>query len=256
MDILELISVLSRWLHIVAGILWIGLLYFYNFVNVQFAATMDGETKKKVIPELMPRGLFWFRWGAAFTWFTGVLLLALVFYHGELMFGADNLEGWVAGSYIMVVIVFGGVFIYDILAKSPLGKNPRVFVALGFVLAAIVIYGMINFGGFDYRAYSIHTGTMFGTIMAFNVWFRIWPAQKKVIAAVKDGSGPDPALVALAGSRSKHNTYLSVPLIWTMINMHTTVPGANSWLYLLGVIVIGWIAVYLLYRKAGKITGF
>ncbi|HEY4644441.1 MAG TPA: urate hydroxylase PuuD, partial [Bacteroidota bacterium] len=84
MDIVEIISVLSRWLHIGAGILWIGLLYFYNFVNAPFAATMDGDTKKKVVPELLPRSLFWFRWGAAFTWITGVLLLVLVFYHGEL----------------------------------------------------------------------------------------------------------------------------------------------------------------------------
>lgn len=256
MDILEILSVLSRWLHIAAGILWIGLLYFFNFVNAQFAATMDGETKKKVVPEIMPRTLFWFRWGAAFTWITGVILLAIVFYHGGLMFEADNLEGWVAGSFVMLVIVFGGVYLYDFLIKGPLGKDLKVWAAVGFVLIAAVIYAMINFGGFGYRAYVIHIGAMFGTIMAYNVWFRIWPAQKKIITAIKDGSAPDPALVTLAGRRSKENTYLSVPLIWTMINMHTTVPGANSWLYLLGAIVIGWFAVYLVYGKAGKVKGF
>lgn len=256
MDILELLSVLSRWLHIVAGILWIGLLYFFNFVNAQFTATMDGDTKKKVVPELVPRSLFWFRWGAAFTWFTGVLLLALVFYHGGLMFEADNPEGWKTGSFVMLAIVFVGVFIYDILSKGPLGKNPYVLAAVGFVLSAVVIYGMINLGGFGYRAYSIHTGAMFGTIMAFNVWYRIWPAQKKIITAVKEGRAPDASLVSLAGSRSRHNTYLSVPLVWTMIDMHTTVPGANSWYYLLGAILIGWLAVYLVYRKAGKVKGF
>jgi len=256
MDIVEIISVLSRWLHIAAGILWIGLLYFYNFVNAPFAATMDGDTKKKVVPELLPRSLFWFRWGAAFTWITGVLLLVLVFYHGGLMFQAENQEGWVAGSFVMLAVVFGGAFVYDILAKTPIGKNLKVFTPVGFVLIAAVIYGMINYGGFDYRAYSIHTGALFGTIMAYNVWFRIWPAQKKIITSIKDGTAPDAGLVALAGSRSRQNTYLSVPLFWTMINMHTTVPGANSWLYLLGAIALGWLVVFLVYRKAAKVKGF
>jgi len=75
-----------RWIHVVAGILWIGHLYFFNWVNGPFAATMDGETKKKVVPQLMPRALFWFRWGAAWTWFSGVFLLLLVFYHGGALF--------------------------------------------------------------------------------------------------------------------------------------------------------------------------
>ena len=75
MDGLEAIF---RWLHILAGITWIGLLYFFNWVNGPFQGKIDGPTKKIVNPELMPRALYWFRWGAAYTWFTGVLLLALV----------------------------------------------------------------------------------------------------------------------------------------------------------------------------------
>ena len=80
---------------------------------------------------------------------------------------------------------------------------------------------MAVWGGFSYRALNIHVGAMFGTIMAFNVWYRIWPAQQKIITAVKAGTAPDAALVALAGARSRHNTYMSVPLVWTMINQHT-----------------------------------
>src|SRR5262245_66243239 len=72
-----------RWIHVVAGILWIGHLYFFNFVNSAFAPTMDGETKKKVVPQLMPRALFWFRWGAAFTFLSGVYLMFKLYYHGE-----------------------------------------------------------------------------------------------------------------------------------------------------------------------------
>ena len=76
-----------KWLHVIAGITWIGLLYFFNFINGHFAATLDADSKKKVVPELMPRALFWFRWGAAWTWFTGVLLLYVVYWHGNMSMG-------------------------------------------------------------------------------------------------------------------------------------------------------------------------
>jgi uncharacterized membrane protein len=91
--------------------------------------------------------------------------------------------------------------------------------------------------------------------MAYNVWMRIWPAQKKIITATKQGTPPDPALVAMAGARSRHNTYLSVPLIWAMINYHTSAFSGNvGWLIL--VIPLGWAAVYLIYNKAGTVKGF
>jgi uncharacterized membrane protein len=96
---------------------------------------------------------------------------------------------------------------------------------------------------------------MFGTIMVANVWMRIWPAQKKIIPAVKAGTPPDAALLARAAQRSRHNTYLSVPLLWTMINSHTVVPGANSPLWLLGVILAGWFGVSLIYGKSTKLKG-
>ena len=95
--------------------------------------------------------------------------------------------------------------------------------------------------------------------MAFNVWFRIWPAQQRIITAIKNGDAPDGADVALAGLRSKHNTYMSVPLLWTMINEHTvTFNDKLSWdgAVLLIVIALGWHIVFQLYKKSGKIQGF
>ena len=97
---MDVLTALFRWIHVGAGIVWIGMLYFFNWVNGPFAATMDGETKKKVVPELMPRALYWFRWGAAWTWMTGVLLLLLVFYHGGIMF--DDAAAWTPGAIVMV----------------------------------------------------------------------------------------------------------------------------------------------------------
>ena len=163
---------------------------------------------------------------------------------------------WDTGSYIMLAVVFLIFPVYDLLAQSPLGKDLKVFGAVGLVITAAIIFLMVQFGHFSYRAYVIHTGAMFGTIMAANVWMRIWPAQRKILDAIKQGTAPDPAIMAQVGQRSKHNTYLSVPLIWTMINAHTAVPAANSWLYLVGSVVVGWAIAARLYSQAAKVKGW
>ena len=253
MEATDALQALLRWIHIVAGIIWIGLLYFFNFVNAGFAATMDGPTKQKVVPELMPRALYWFRWGAAWTWVTGVLLLLLVFWHGGIMFGPGG--GSTTFAVLMVLVTFLAAALYDVLAKSGWSKDIRLVGGVGWALAVLAILGYLG-AGFGYRAYVIHTGAMFGTIMAFNVWMRIWPAQRQIITATKQGQAPDPALVALAGARSRHNTYMSVPLVWTMINSHTVVPFAANVVYLILAIPVGWAAVYLIYNKAATVKGF
>ena len=252
MEATDALQALLRWIHIVAGIIWIGLLYFFNFVNAGFAATMDGPTKQKVVPELMPRALYWFRWGAAWTWVTGVLLLLLVFWHGGIMFGPGG--GSTTFAVLMVLVTFLAAALYDVLAKSGWSKDIRLVGGVGWALAVLAILGYLG-AGFGYRAYVIHTGAMFGTIMAFNVWMRIWPAQRQIITATKQGQAPDPALVALSGTRSRHNTYLSVPLVWTMINLHTTAFSGNP-VYLILAIPLGWAAVYWIYGKAGTVRGF
>ena len=271
---MELIHPIFKWLHIIAGIVWIGLLYFFNFINGHVAATMDGDSKKKVVPELMPRALYWFRWGAAWTWITGVVLLFVIFWITDLMpenmRSIKNEDGSIfepANMYIhlMLAVTFLAVFLYDIIYKSKIASNVRIATLLSFILIGAYVYTLQHCADFEYRAFNIHLGAMFGTIMAFNVWFRIWPAQQKIITAIKAGEAPDSSLVALAGLRSKHNTYMSIPLIWTMINQHTTYfSGVNllgidvqyGWLVLMGFVALGWHIVWQLYKKSGKIKGF
>ena len=255
---MELIHPIFKWLHIIAGVLWIGLLYFFNWVNGHFVATLDAETKKKVVPELMPRTLYFFRWGAAWTWFTGLILLLVVFYHGGLTF--DDGGNWGPSAFVMIAVTFLVVFLYDFIYKSGLASNVRLVTILSFVLVGVVVYLMKEWAGFSYRSFNIHLGALFGTNMAFNVWFRIWPAQQQIITAIKNGEAPNGDLVALAGLRSKHNTYMSVPLMWTMINQHTVVFSGKLFningLVLLVVIALGWHIVFQLYKKSGKIQGF
>lgn len=254
METTDVIQSIFRWLHIIAGITWIGLLYFFNWVNSAFAPTMDAETKKKVVPELLPRTLYWFRWGAAWTWLTGVTLLTLVFYHGHLVLSEPSMA-YGTSTWVMLAVTFLGVFLYDAIMKTVGKASVPVAVVLCFLIVVGIIYVMNFWAHFSYRAYEIHIGAMFGTAMAFNVWFRIWPAQKKIITATKNGEAPDPAWGAVAGLRSKHNTYMSIPLIWMMINVHTTW-SARHWLILPGVIVVGWIFTYFCYAKSKKVPGF
>jgi uncharacterized membrane protein len=249
MEVSGILNAVFRWLHVIAGIIWIGHLYFFNFVNIPFAAKMkEAGAAKTVVPELMPRALFWFRWGAAWTWI----------YHGGIMFDYDSGASWGPASFAAVALTFLGVFIYDALYKSPLAENPKVAHTVAFLLTAAVLLLMAYPAHMTFRAYNIHIGAMFGTAMAFNVWFRIWPAQQQIIAAVKAGDAPDPALPALAGSRSKHNTYMSVPLLWTMINSHTAATqfGSWGWLGLLIMILLGWHVVFHFYRISMKVEGF
>ena len=246
-----------RWLHVFVGIIWIGHLYFFNFVNGQMTAKLDGATKQKVVPELMPRALYWFRWGAAWTWITGVVLLLLVFYHG----GLTELGG--GGAIAMVAVTFLAVFVYDALWNSGLKSNVRAATIVSFLLLAVAVWAFVTIGGFDPRSVLIHTGAMFGTMMAFNVWFRIWPAQQRIIAAVKAGEAPAAADPALAGLRSKHNTYMSLPLLWAMANEHATpffggnfgIPGDYYWVAWLVIVAIAWHVIFQCYRIAGRVSG-
>ncbi|MFN2425691.1 MAG: urate hydroxylase PuuD [Candidatus Binatia bacterium] len=252
-----------RWMHVLAGIIWIGLLYFFNFVNGPFAATMNADTKKLVVPELMPRALYWFRWGAAWTWATGVLMLMITFYHGRMLFAGGTATGWNFGALTSLAITFGGFAVYDALMTTSIVADQKVKNAICFVLLALSVFIMSMHGGFGYRGYVIHIGALLGTTMAFNVWFRIWPSQQKIIAAIKGGQAPDAALVALAGLRSRHNTYMSASLLWTMISMHTmaflsSVPlfGTRPELGLLLMILVSWHVVFQLYKRSAAVKGF
>ncbi len=250
-NVTAVLDLIFRWTHVVAGIAWIGHLYFFNFVNAQVAKTYDADTKKKVVPELMPRALYWFRWGAAYTWITGILLLGIVIYMGGVIVAPDAPLGAGAATAIGLALLVIGFLVYDVLWKT-MAKNEKAGVIVSFVLVVITLFVMNLL--FTKRAVYIQMGAIFGTIMAANVWMRIWPSQRKIIAATKAGTPPDAAIVSLAGLRSKHNTYMSVPLVFSMVSNHfPTIYGMDgSWILLAVLILVGWGVTKLLYLKAAS----
>ncbi|MDA1264075.1 MAG: urate hydroxylase PuuD [Planctomycetota bacterium] len=252
-----------RWAHVLAGGVWIGILYFFNWINGAFAATMDGETKRKVIPELMPRALYWFRWGAAWTWFTGVCLLFVLYYVKDTGFylAEKPIEGLNKPTPAQWGIPFGclllGFLVYDVIFKFA-GKPGSPAHAAGVIVWGGLAVGfcawMQNGLGMSLRASFVHVGALFGTAMAANVWMRIWPAQKRIITAIKAGEAPNGDDAALAGSRSKHNTYMSVPLLFLMVSVDQGKFGDALALAL--ILAASWVITFALYKKSAMVKGF
>lgn len=242
---------LFRWIHVVAGITWIGHLYFFNWVNSQVAKAYTPEGKKNVLPELMPRALYWFRWGAMYTWITGFLLAGVVYYMGQATFEDPAKIGRGAAVGISVAVILVPFFVYDVLWKVV--KNEMAGMVISFILAVALAFGLSTV--FSGRALFIHMGMLFGSIMMLNVWMRIWPAQKKIIAGVKGlAPAPDASIAAMAGLRSKHNTYMSVPLVFFMVSNHYSdifnLP--YNWAVAGGFIAVGWIFTKMLYKKSAN----
>ncbi|PYQ48203.1 MAG: hypothetical protein DMF59_16755, partial [Acidobacteria bacterium] len=154
------LQLIFRWAHVVAGVVWIGHLYFFNWVNGPFQAKLDGPTKKIVNPELMPRALFWFRWGAAWTWVTGILLAVLVYYHGKVVFEdptAPSSNSWLWLAIVLVALAIGFVLYNAIMKAVP---NKVLGAAINLAIFVGVYYFLECVGHFSGRALYVHTGAI------------------------------------------------------------------------------------------------
>lgn len=232
----ELWRILLRWLHFVAGITWIGLLYFFNLVNVPFQKGIDAETKKKVNPDLLGRALWYFRWGAVITVLAGLMYYAMVILKADVT-NANNIgNGHVNIWYVLVMWLLYPIVLFAIefllIKKVPaVIKDGRVFAIVMFVLVALFTYGLVMFftsvftvGSDNFasnKTYSIGIGGAYGIVMMLNVWGIIWPNNKRILAATA-GTGPaaPPELARQAFIASRTNTWLSLPLLLFMGTSH------------------------------------
>jgi len=265
-DLNEWLNLGIRWFHVFAGILWVGQTYYFTWLDGRFS---EEEAQGKEAPQVwmvhsggfyvvekqktpdLTRALHWFRWEAALTWLSGFLLLLLVYYHGGLMVDADvaDISRGAAMGIGLGTLVFGWA-IYDGLMLSPLGKSDRLAAVVFFVLLVALAWGLSQW--LSGRAAYMHVGALMGTIMAANVWMRILPAQRRMIAAAKEGKQPDAALAARAKLRSKQNTFMAVPVVFLMISSHfptATYGSRYNWIVLSALVLVGWAAAKII-RKA------
>src|SRR5215203_4616624 len=232
----ELWRIIVRWLHFVAGITWIGLLYFFNLVNVPVQKGLDADTKKKVNPELLGRALWYFRWGAVVTVLAGLTYYAMVILKADVnnakaLGGSDVSLGYVLIIWLLYGIVLFGIEFLIIKKVPALTKDGRVFAVVMFLLVAIFTYGLVSFftsaftvGTETYasnKTYSIGIGGAYGVLMMLNVWGIIWPNNKRILAATA-GTGPaaPPELARQAFIASRTNAWLSLPMLLFMGTSH------------------------------------
>jgi uncharacterized membrane protein len=248
----EWLNLAFRWTHVFAGILWIGQTYFFTWLDHRLHA--EGKVwmvhsggfyvVEKQGVDVQPPKLHWFKWEAALTWLSGFFLLGLVYYGGGLMVD-DSVRkmsvGAAAGLSIAWLIV--AWIIYDLLWSSPLQRNEAVGVVISYLLLVGAIFAATHI--FSARAAYMQIGAMLGTFMAANVWMRILPAQRKLIAAVKEGRQPDLRLADRAKQRSKQNTFIVWPVVFIMISNHfpvATYGNQYNWEILAALVLVGWVA--------------
>jgi uncharacterized membrane protein len=178
------------------------------------------------------------------TWLAGMVLLVIVYYMGSGLIDADVADiSQAAGITIGLGTLAAGWFIYDLTVRSPLGRSQSAFAAFALMMTAAASWGLTHV--LSGRAAYIHVGAIFGTIMTANVWFRILPAQRKMLAVAATGANLDASLGAQAKLRSKHNTFMAVPVVFLMLSNHypvATYGNRYGWLVLVVLVVIGWIA--------------
>lgn len=213
---------LFRWIHFLAGITWIGLLYFFNLVNVPFMKEMDAASKARIVPSLMPRALWWFRWAAVIT-----VLAGLAYFQKIASVDAANGNGSSGHVMMSFIVIWTVVFllIYVSIMVLKINKGP-ILASIVIILVAVGAYlflSMNDHGWESNRLLSIGIGGGLGWVMMLNVWGIIWRVNKKVINWTREFArngtaipAESPALARMGFLASRTNAWLSIPMLFFM----------------------------------------
>ncbi|HKJ16500.1 MAG TPA: urate hydroxylase PuuD [Xanthomonadales bacterium] len=257
------LNLLLRWAHFITGVAWIGASFYFNWLENHLERQLKTEgagediagdlwavhgggfyylQKFEVAPPKLPATLHWFKYEAYFTWITGFALLCSLYYMNAGVYMVDRTVSDISATSAVALgiasLVLSWLF-YDILCKSPLRKHGLATGAIIFAwFAALAWFLSDQLSG---RAAYIHVGAAIGTIMVANVFFGIIPAQKELVAAVKEGRTPEASKGKDALLRSRHNNYFTLPVLFIMISNHysTTYSNSLNWLVLIVVALAG-----------------
>jgi uncharacterized membrane protein len=271
--VLDWLSLLGRWVHLITGIAWIGASFYFVWLDNHLRPPenealsrrgVGGELwavhgggfynaqKYRIAPETLPRALHWFYWEAYSTWLSGFFLLVLLYYAQAEIYLIDprvaDLNKPTAIGISLAFIV-GGWVVYDVLCRSPLARHGAWLGAILALLLGAAAFELCHL--FSGRGAFIQFGAMLGTIMAANVFFVIIPGQREMVRAKREGRDPDPEAGLRGKLRSVHNTYFTLPVLFTMISNHyaLTFGARRNWLVLIAISVAGLlIRVYFVAR--------
>jgi uncharacterized membrane protein len=267
------LNLLTRWLHVIAAIAWIGSSFYFIALDNHLRPPRDAEEdvggesweihgggfyrihKYKVAPEQLPEPLHWFKWEAYTTWLSGFALLVILYYFHADTYLIDksvaDLSVWEA-IVISIGFLAAAWLVYDGLCRV-LGSRQLLLAATLLALITLAAWGISHL--FSGRATYIQVGAMIGTMMVGNVFFVIIPAHWELVRAKEAGREPDPVWNERAKLRSVHNNYLTLPVVFTMLSNHFpfTYGHSYSWLILVVLLVIGaWVRHFFNLRHTGR----
>jgi len=259
--LIEVGSLLLRWLHLIVGIAWIGASFYFVWLDNSLKAPTDPELKAKgvggelwavhgggfynpqkylVAPKNLPDELHWFKWESYATWITGFLLLGVLYYSQAATYMIDPAKaaltpGAAIGIGCAALVI--GWLVYDALCRLLMKRSLLLFAVLYFIFVVAVAWALNHL--LSGRAAFLHVGAMIATTMSANVFFWIIPGQKKMVAAMQRGETPDPIHGQRAKQRSVHNNYLTLPVLFCMISNHYafTYNHPQAWLVLAAIIL-------------------
>jgi uncharacterized membrane protein len=258
----EWLSFLARWLHVMAGIVWIGTSFYFVALDNHLRENVSWEIhgggfyrieKFAPAPPRLPDVLHWFKWEAYTTWLSGFALLVFLYYFNATTYlvlpGGPLGTGW---SITVSVVLLGVAWlVYDGLCRAT--RNEVVLTAALLGLTTLAAWGATEL--FAPRAAYVQVGAMLGTIMVANVFFVIIPAHRGLIRAKEAYRDPDPGPALEAKRRSVHNNYLTLPVVFAMLSNHfpAAYTHSYSWLVLVALMAIGaWIRHFFNLRHAGR----
>jgi uncharacterized membrane protein len=256
--VMQWLNLSVRWIHVIAGIMWIGASFYFIFLENNLNRTeglrdeLAGNLwaihgggfyyveKYQVAPKVIPKHLHWFKYEAYFTWLSGFSLMFIVYYADAKAFMIDpSVMALTPAEAIGVGIVsmLLGWGIYDMMSKSKLVLRQDLFALVGILVLGALTYILTHL--LSGRAAYIHVGALLGTIMVGNVFFTIIPSQKALVRAAKTGQPLDASLGKKAGQRSLHNNYITLPVVFIMLSNHfpSTFGHSGNWIILMVITV-------------------
>ena len=263
--LMDLLSLVIRWLHVIAGIAWIGASFYFIWLDNSLRAPPAWKAERGVkgdlwafhgggiyevakyaaAPPRMPKTLHWFYWEAYSTWITGMLLAVAVYYlqaESFLVNSAGPLSGPAAAIAASLALIALAAALYEALMRSGVAARGALLAVVALPLLCAYSYGLGWL--FSGRAAYVHLGMALGTIMVGNVFFGIIPAQRRFVAQLEAGEEPDTAPLARAKLRSTHNNYMTLPVLFCMISAHYPLlyGHRHSWLLLVAITLIAGTA--------------
>lgn len=266
----EWLNLLVRWLHVIAAIMWIGDSFLFMWLDSHVSALRkprEGDAvgelwmthsgafyevikRKSLAKNELPPKLYWFKWESYTTWISGFLLLVIV-YHlsgpGLLVDPAVMpLSRWEAAGISLCLLPLAFV-VYEVL-WAIIGDRKPVFAVVGLASIVGLAWGLTHV--FSARGAFLQVGATLGTIMSANVFFRIIPSQRHMLAATEAGTPVDTRYGVRAKGRSIHNHYLTLPVLFCMLSNHfPSVYGASIPAVVLGLMFVLGVGVKFAMNK-------